>query len=143
MLILKKQKMNNLMNIAFLKKALPYLAALILFIALGFSFLTPVLQGKKLKQHDITVYKGASKEIQDFRAEYDSEPLWTNSMFGGMPAYQISTLYPNNWIKPIGKIIQLGLPHPVNILFLYFLGFKCCMSKYLLTCILTTLWFRT
>jgi hypothetical protein len=111
------------MNTVFLKKALPYFAALILFIALGFSFLTPVLQGKKLKQHDITVYKGASKEIQDFRAEYKSEPLWTNSMFGGMPAYQISTLYPNNWVKPIGKIIQLGLPHPVNILFLYFLGF--------------------
>ncbi len=111
------------MNTVFLKKALPYLAAIILFIVLAFSFLTPVLQGKKLKQHDITVYKGASKEIQDFRAEYDSEPLWTNSMFGGMPAYQISTLYPNNWIKPIGKIMQLGLPHPVNILFLYFLGF--------------------
>lgn len=111
------------MNATFLKKALPYVAALVLFIVIGFSFLSPVLQGKKLKQHDITVYKGASKEIQDFRAEYDSEPLWTNSMFGGMPAYQISTLYPNNWIKPIGKVMQLGLPHPVNILFLYFLGF--------------------
>lgn len=111
------------MKTAFFKKALPYFVAFILFISLGFSFLTPVLQGKKLKQHDITVYKGASKEIQDFRAEYESEPLWTNSMFGGMPAYQISTLYPNNWVKPIGKIIQLGLPHPVNILFLYFLGF--------------------
>jgi len=111
------------MNTAFLKKLLPYSVAIILFISLAFSFLSPVLQGKKLKQHDITVYKGASKEIQDFRAEFDSEPLWTNSMFGGMPAYQISTLYPNNWIKPIGKIMQLGLPHPVNILFLYFLGF--------------------
>lgn len=111
------------MNMASLKKALPYLGAILIFIVLGISFMNPILQGKKLKQHDITVYQGASKEIQDFRSEHKSEPLWTNSMFGGMPAYQISTLYPNNWVKPIGRILQLGLPHPVNILFLYFLGF--------------------
>lgn len=111
------------MDTSLLKKGFPFLAALIIFIVLSFSFLTPVLEGKKLKQHDITVYKGQSKEIQDYRAAYGSEPLWTNSMFGGMPAYQISTLYPNNWIKPIGKIIQLRLPHPANILFLYFIGF--------------------
>ncbi|MFH1000011.1 MAG: hypothetical protein V1783_04135, partial [Bacteroidota bacterium] len=111
------------MDTSILKKGFPFIAALIIFIVLSFSFLTPVLEGKKLKQHDIAVYKGQAKEIQDYRAEFGSEPLWTNSMFGGMPAYQISTLYPNNWIKPIGKIIQFGLPHPVNILFLYFIGF--------------------
>jgi len=111
------------MDLKILKQVQPYLLAIIIFIVLSFAFMSPVLQGKKLKQHDITVFKGASKEIQDFRTAYDSEPLWTNSMFGGMPAYQISTLYPNNWVKPIGKILQLGLPHPVNILFLYFLGF--------------------
>ncbi|MBN2237848.1 MAG: YfhO family protein [Bacteroidales bacterium] len=111
------------MNTVLLKKLVPYFAGILLFIGLGFIFLNPVLQGKKLKQHDIAVYKAASKEIQDYRAKYNEEPLWTNSMFGGMPAYQISTLYPNNWIKKIGKILQLGLPHPVNILFLYFLGF--------------------
>ena len=37
-----------------------------------------------------------SKEIKDHRSDYDEEPLWTNSMFGGMPAYQISVKYPNN-----------------------------------------------
>ncbi|RLD37545.1 MAG: hypothetical protein DRI74_06445 [Bacteroidetes bacterium] len=111
------------MDTAFLKKALPYLVAIILFIVLAFSFLTPVLQGKKLKQHDITVFKGMSKEISDFRTKTNEEPLWTNSMFGGMPAYQISTLYPNNWIKKIDTLIKLGLPHPVNLIFLYFLGF--------------------
>ncbi len=130
MLILKKLKtiipINNhffMKYLKILKQAQPYLAAIIIFVVLSFVFMSPVLQGKKIKQHDITVYKGVSKEIQDFRAEYKSEPLWTNSMFGGMPAYQISTLYPNNWVKPIGKILQLNLPQPVNILFLYFLGF--------------------
>ena len=106
-----------------LKPILPYLVAIIVFIALSFAFMNPVLQGKKLKQHDITVFKGMSKEITDFRAETGEEPLWTNSMFGGMPAYQISTLYPNNWIKKVDRLIKLNLPHPVNLMFLYFLGF--------------------
>lgn len=110
-------------DINLLKPILPYLVAIIVFIALSFAFMNPVLQGKKLKQSDITVFKGMSKEIADFRTETGKEPLWTNSMFGGMPAYQISTLYPNNWIKKVDKLIKLNLPHPVNLMFLYFLGF--------------------
>lgn len=106
-----------------LKPILPYLVAILVFVALSFAFMNPVLQGKKLKQSDITVFKGMSKEIADFRTETGEEPLWTNSMFGGMPAYQISTLYPNNWIKKVDKLIKLNLPHPVNLMFLYFLGF--------------------
>lgn len=76
-----------------------------------------------MKQSDITIFKGMSKELVDYRENTGEEALWTNSMFGGMPGYQISTKYPNNWIKKIDKIIKLGLPHPVNLLFLYFLGF--------------------
>lgn len=106
-----------------LKHLFPYIAAVLIFIALSFAYMSPVLQGKKLKQHDITVFKGMSKEIADFRETNGEEPLWTNGMFGGMPAYQISTLYPNNWVNKIDKIFKLGLPHPVNLLFLYFIGF--------------------
>lgn len=105
------------------KKALPYIVAIISFVIISFIFMNPVLEGKQLSQHDIKVYKGVSKEIKDHRAATGEEALWTNSMFGGMPAYQISTLYPNNWIKQVNKIIQLGLPRPVNFLFLYFIGF--------------------
>ena len=49
-----------------------------------------VLEGLSLKQDDIDNHKGVAKEIKDHRAEYDEEPLWTNSMFGGMPATQVS-----------------------------------------------------
>jgi Co/Zn/Cd efflux system component len=104
-------------------KLLPYVAAIILFIILSFAFLNPVLEGKKLKQSDITIFKGMSKELVDFREKTGDEALWTNGMFGGMPAYQISTTYPNNWIKKVDKIIKLGLPQHVNLVFLYFLGF--------------------
>ncbi|NOR87305.1 MAG: hypothetical protein GQ527_06820, partial [Bacteroidales bacterium] len=106
-----------------IKQILPYLAAILVFIAISFAFLNPVLEGKKMKQSDITIFKGMSKEIVDHRELTGEEPLWTNAMFGGMPAYQISTLYPNNWVKKIDKLIRLGLPHPVFLMFLYFLGF--------------------
>ena len=110
-------------DIKVLKQSLPYFSAIIIFIVISFAFMSPVLEGKKIKQNDITIFKGMSKEIVDFREKTGEEPLWTNGMFGGMPSYQISTLYPNNWIQKVDKIIKLGLPHPVNLMFLYFLGF--------------------
>ncbi len=107
-----------------LKKLLPYIAAVITFIIVAFIYMSPVLEGKKMKQSDITIFKGMSKEIVDFRAENNGEePLWTNGMFGGMPAYQISTRYPNNWMTKVDKAIRLGLPHPVFLIFLYLMGF--------------------
>jgi hypothetical protein len=105
------------------KKIIPYLIAVIAFIIISLAFFNPLLEGKKLRQSDITIFRGMSKEIVDFRNERDKEPLWTNGMFSGMPAYQISTKYPNNWIKKIDRIIRLGLPRPADFLFLYFMGF--------------------
>jgi len=106
-----------------IKSIWPYLAAIVLFIALGIIYFSPVLEGKKLKQSDIAHWQGMSKEIVDFRDATGDEPLWTNSMFGGMPAYQISAKYKGAYMKSIDKIITLGLPHPVKLVFLYFLGF--------------------
>lgn len=105
------------------KQILPYIAAILIFVALSFIFFNPVLEGKKLKQSDITIFKGMSKEIVDHRATFEEEPLWTNGMFGGMPAYQISTIYPNNWINKIDKGIKKAFPGPTYYLFLYFIGF--------------------
>ena len=102
---------------------LPYAAAIAVFAILTLVYFKPLLSGKELKQHDIAMHKGMSKEIADYRVKYDSEPLWTNSMFGGMPAYQVSTLYPGNWLNSIDRLFKLYLPHPGGYLFLYFLGF--------------------
>jgi hypothetical protein len=106
-----------------LKKLTPYLVAIVVFLAITFVYFSPVLEGKKLKQHDIAMWKGMSKEISDFRESTGEEALWTNSMFGGMPAWQISVKYKGNLIQYIDKIITLGLPYPANFVFLYFLGF--------------------
>jgi hypothetical protein len=105
------------------KKFLPWIIAILAFMVISLTYFTPVLEGKRLKQDDIIRHKGMSKEIVDFRNKYGTEPLWTNSMFGGMPAYQISTKFPNNLISYCDQILQLGLPHPANLVFLYALGF--------------------
>jgi hypothetical protein len=106
-----------------IKNFIPHIAAIALFAVLTLIYFKPLLSGKELNQHDITQHKGMSKEIADFREKEGGEPLWTNSMFGGMPAYQISTLYPGNWMGTIDKVFKLFLPHPSGYLFLCFLGF--------------------
>ena len=85
-------------------------------------YFSPVLEGKKIQQSDITQFIGSSKEIVDFRKENKEEPYWTNATFGGMPSYVVSTYYPNDYIKKIDSVLRF-LPHPADYLFLYFLGF--------------------
>jgi len=109
-------------NINF-RQFIPHLTAVAVFLILIFGYFSPLLEGKKLKQGDITNWKGMSKEITDFRAATGEEALWTNSMFGGMPAYQISVEYKANLIRFFDKLFTLGLPHPAGIVFLYFIGF--------------------
>ncbi len=106
-----------------IKKIIPHVIAIVLFIAISFTYFSPVLQNKTLHQHDVSMFKGASKEIQDFRDKTGKEPLWTNSMFSGMPAYLISVKYPYNFFKTIHKFMGLGLSAPANMMFLLLLGF--------------------
>jgi hypothetical protein len=106
-----------------LNQLAPYLAAIVIFITLTIVYFSPLLEGKKLKQQDIAQWKGMSKEIVDFRAKTGEEPLWTNSMFGGMPAYQISVEYKANLVRYVDDVFKLGLPHPAGLVFLYFIGF--------------------
>lgn len=110
------------MNIDF-KKILPHLMVILFFIAICAVYFSPVLQGKELKQHDIEQWEGMAKEIKDFREKFDDEPLWTRSMFGGMPAYQISVLYPANLMKHVDKALNLWLPTPISFIFLSLTGF--------------------
>lgn len=105
------------------KKLFPYLAAIVVFAVLTLVYFKPLLSGKEISQHDIMQARGMSKEIGDFREKYKTEPLWTNSMFSGMPAYQVSTLYPGNWLGTIDKGFKLFLPHPSGYIFLCFAGF--------------------
>ena len=107
----------------FKSNAIAYISAIVVFLVITLVYFSPLLEGKKLKQHDIAMFKGMSKEIADHREATGEEALWTNSMFGGMPAWQISVQYPGNLVTHIDKIVTLWLPYPANYVFLYFLGF--------------------
>lgn len=105
-----------------IKKAVPYLIAIATFILISVAYFSPILEGKKIFQNDIKHFTGMAKEINDFRIENDAEPYWTNAAFGGMPTYNLSVLYPNDYVKKIDQFLRF-LPRPADYLFLYFLGF--------------------
>lgn len=105
-----------------IQKFYPHFLAIIGFITVSLFYFYPVLQGKKISQSDIVQYTGMAKEQNDFRAEYNTEPYWTNSSFGGMPTYQLGANYPNDFIGKLDDMLRF-LPRPADYLFLYFLSF--------------------
>ena len=106
-----------------LKPFLPHVIAVVIFIVISFVYFYPVLEGKVLKANDSTVSKINSKEIQDFRDKNGREPLWTNSIFSGMPAYLISTHYPGNLVNKYVDPLLRKFGMPVSVLFISMLGF--------------------
>ena len=106
-----------------LKKLLPHIIAVVLFIGLSSVYFSPLFNGYSLRQGDVKQYRGMAKEIDDYRMMNEGEAMWTNSMFGGMPAYQISIDHPSNVLKWIHNLLTLNLPIPVGILFISMLGF--------------------
>ena len=104
------------------KKALPYITAVLLFLILPAIYFSPQLEGKKLNQHDTNTATGMAKEITDYNKSHTDLALWTNSMFGGMPAYLIG-LPTYSLLTPIYTIATLFDWRPISFVFLYLLGF--------------------
>ena len=105
------------------KKWLPYALAIAAFFVLAVGYFSPVLEGKQLRQQDITQYKGMAQEMVEHREAHEGdEPLWTGSMFSGMPAYQIGVLWPANALNWLESLMHGFLPRPASFIFLYFLG---------------------
>jgi hypothetical protein len=107
----------------FVKRFIPHLIVILSFLAISAVYFYPAFDGYKLNQSDVTTFRGMAQEIIEYRRMYGEDPLWTNSMFGGMPAYQISVQHGNDIISIIDDVVTLGLPRPASHLFLYLLGF--------------------
>ena len=105
------------------KNALCIIAAIIAFAVITLVYFSPVLEGKRIKQHDIEMHLGMSQEINQYRETTGEQTLWTNAPFGGMPAWNISITPKGNLTNPIYKALSLGLPHPVGSVFISMLGF--------------------
>ncbi len=109
---------------ALLKRSLTHLIAIGAMLAITFSYFSPMLGGKVLKQQDITQWRGSYEEINKYVKAHDGEQtLWTNSMFGGMPSYQIGMNYPSNKVFWLDSALRLWMPNPAGTLFLMLLCF--------------------
>jgi len=101
------------------KKALPHLIAIAIFLIVAVVYCKPALDGKVVSQHDIQGWRGMSQQSVEFNDKYGYYPLWTNSMFSGMPAYQIFLdARTHVLVGYIGSVITLGLPKPISFFFL-------------------------
>lgn len=112
------------MNIkTFLQKNWIHLASIAFMFILTSIYFSPQLEGYALSQHDSEQFRGMANEAAHHRELHGEEPLWTNSMFGGMPLTQISVLH---W----GNIFQLGtqamykmIPAPMGVVLWHLLSF--------------------
>ena len=103
---------------------LPVVIGIVVFAFITFLYFSPMLiDGKAIQQGDIMQGKGAAKELNDYRTANGAEALWTNSMFGGMPGYQISTLFYGNYARYINSILSGGFPHPSQLVFIAMVSF--------------------
>ncbi|KQC33702.1 membrane protein [Nonlabens sp. YIK11] len=104
------------------KKIIPHLAVFVIFIIASLAYFYPVLSGKKLYQNDIVQYKGNARQLIENREVNGEEIYWTDSVFGGMPTYQLGARYDYDFIDSLDRAIRF-LPRPADYLFLYFICF--------------------
>lgn len=106
-----------------LKGAVPHLVALAAFLIITVLYFQPLFQGKKIYQGDIVNYKGMSQELIEHRETTGEEALWTNRMFGGMPAYQISHRTPTNLLLHVDRLIGFNFPREASFVLIALIGF--------------------
>ena len=107
----------------FFSKNWIHFAIIAFFFVITYAYFSPQFDGYGLKQHDIEQFSGMAHETQLFREKTGNEPLWTNSMFGGMPTSQISVLYPGNiFQKTLGEFVDF-VGGPAAMVFLHLIGF--------------------
>ncbi len=106
-----------------LKQVYPHLAAIAIFVIVAVLFCKPALEGKVIQQSDVIHWKGMSQDIHEYSAKYGKAPLWTNSMFSGMPGYQIATNNNNYLPYYANEVFSLFIPKPFRFFILACFGF--------------------
>ena len=110
------------------QQVMPHLISIGIFLIIALFFAKPALEsGTVMKQGDITNWEGMVHQSYLYKEKHGRFPLWTPSMYAGMPAYQIAMDGPWTPLNFVDKALQLGLPKPINIFFL------ACISFYFLS----------
>ena len=112
------------MNRISFKSILPHIIAFAIFLLTTLIFCKPAIEsGVVLKQGDVTSWQGMSHQSIEYAEKNGHFPLWTVSMFSGMPSYQIAMKGPWSPVSIFDKITQFGLPQPFNFFFLACISF--------------------
>jgi hypothetical protein len=108
-----------------LRSSLNYILPIVGLLLVNLIYFYPAVEGKILEQDDIMLGYAKGKEIRDYREKHGEEPLWTQAMFSGMPTFQLSIHYANNWTSYIQKAVSLigGRKSSIYIIFNLMLGF--------------------
>jgi hypothetical protein len=106
----------------------PHLLAIGIFLVVALIYCKPTLEGKVLQQGDVTQWKGMAQNSFAYKEKHGHFPLWSNGIFSGMPAFQITSVGSNPVsIGYVNQILTLNLPKPISFFFL------ACLCFYLLT----------
>ena len=108
-----------------LKRILPDVVAIVVFAVISFAYFCPaVTEGRILSQHDSVAGIGAGQEGKEYLERTGERTRWTNSIFGGMPTYQMSPSYDStDLLKSVENLYHLYLPTYVWYVFVMLLGF--------------------
>jgi len=104
------------------KKLIPHVLVLLGFLLVAVIFCKPVLDGQVLNQHDIVGWKGMAQNSFEYKEKNGHFPLWNTNLFSGMPNYQVA-MEGDSAMPNFVQILSLGLPKPINFLFLAALCF--------------------
>jgi len=110
------------MNNPLLKKILPHIIAIVVFLIVSIIFCKPVLEGNVLNQHDNVGWKGMAQNSFEYKDKNGHFPLWNPNLFSGMPNYQVA-MEGKTVLPDLTKIFSFGLPKPINFFFLACLCF--------------------
>lgn len=121
------------------KKIAPYLVAIVAFFAFALIYCAPLLEGKVLNAGDVNTWRGGAEELIEYKQATGRQAWWTNSMFGGMPSFQISGGTPANQLRAkLEQITHFGFKEdvgPIGILIAYLFGFF-----FMLRCFKINIW---
>ena len=105
-----------------LSRVWPSAVAILILLIASIAYFSPQLQGKEIPSSDTMANKGMTQELRTYEKETGNRSLWTNSMFGGMPAYQIYSPERGNLLRYVERGLRLGFDRPIGYFFTIMLG---------------------
>jgi len=118
--------MKNTLLESLAKFAKSHLIILLGFFALALAYMSPILDGKVLSQHDMTQFVGVKQELTAYEEETGESSQWTNSQFSGMPAFHVGPAGAKTTLfREIARVLRLGvdMTNPIAIMLAYLLCF--------------------